>query len=190
MKFLSIDSKMLDSLFLIFLGTLGGMIGNAVIACRIQELIYGNIYIKHFLFIIIIYFTISYVYEESNDKKNDDVKEVTTNNSILDIFSKTAIIYGMFILLMKNNYKCVVIVFLILFFNKIASQYIEKISIDKKKIKQIESINKTRSYSIMIAGIVLVGGFVFYYFEKKKEYKNQFNNITFIFGSNQCKSLL
>lgn len=189
MKFLTIDSKLLDSLFLIFLGTLGGMIGNGITACKIQKLIHGNIYIKHFLFIIIIYFTISYVYE-SNDKKNDDVKEVTASNSILDIFSKTAIIYGLFILLMKNNYKCVIIVFLILFFNKIASQYIEKLSIDKKNIKQIESINKNRFYSTMIAGIVLVGGFVFYYFEKKKEYKNQFNNITFIFGSNQCKSLL
>ena len=82
------------------------------------------------------------------------------------------------------------IVFGILFINKILLQYKTQISKDTKNTHNVKVIDNIRYYLSLTAAVVMVLGFGQYYMEKKTEYKKQFDNITFIFGSNKCKSLL
>ena len=174
-KSLLIEDKLFDTLFLLFLGTLGGFIGGGVTACQIQKLVRDNIYVKQFLFFIIIYFTNSFVQKSGN---------------VWHIFSRSIILYIIFVMLMKNNYKSIMVVFGILFINKLLLQYKNQLSKDVKTTQTIKLVDNIRYYLTMLAGVVMVLGFGEYYIEKKSEYKKQFDNITFIFGSNKCKSLL
>lgn len=174
-KSLIAQDKLFDTLFLLFLGTLGGFIGGGVTACQIQKLVRDNIYVKQFLFFIIIYFTNSFVQKSS---------------SLWRTFSTSIILYIIFVMLMKNNYKSIMIVFGILFINKLLLQYKNQLLKDTKNTPTIKMIDNIRYYLTLFAAVVMILGFGQYYMEKKGEYKKQFNNITFIFGSNKCKSLL
>lgn len=174
-KSLIAEDKLFDTLFLLFLGTLGGFIGGGITACQMQKLVRDNIYVKQLLFFIIIYFTNSFV-QKSHD--------------IWHTFSRSIMLYIIFVMLMKNNYKSIMIVFGILFINKILLQYKTQISKDTKNTHNVKVIDNIRYYLSLTAAVVMVLGFGQYYMEKKTEYKKQFDNITFIFGSNKCKSLL
>ena len=55
-KSLIAEDKLFDTLFLLFLGTLGGFIGGGITACQMQKLVRDNIYVKQLLFFIIIYY--------------------------------------------------------------------------------------------------------------------------------------
>ena len=169
------EEKLFDTLFLLFLGTLGGFIGGGITACQMQKLVRDNIYVKQVLFFIIIYFTNSFV-QKSHD--------------IWLIFSRSIILYIIFVMLMKNNYKSIMIVFGILFINKLLLQYKSQLLKDTKNTQTINLVDNVRYYLTILAAVVMVLGFGQYYIEKKSEYKKQFDNITFIFGSNKCKSLL
>lgn len=169
------EDNLFDTLFLLFLGTLGGFIGGGITACQMQKLVRDNIYVKQVLFFIIIYFTNSFV-QKSHD--------------IWHIFSRSIILYIIFVMLMKNNYKSIMIVFGILFINKLLLQYKSQLLKDTKNNQTIKLVDNVRYYLTIIAAVVMVLGFGQYYIEKKSEYKKQFDTITFIFGSNKCKSLL
>ena len=88
------QQKMFDTLFLLFLGTLGGFIGGGITSCEIQRIIRDNVLVKQFIFFIIIFTTNSFV------QKNSD---------LLNTFIRSCLLFVVFILLMKNNYKSIIL---------------------------------------------------------------------------------
>ena len=191
------QGKLFDTLFLLFLGTLGGFIGGGITSCKIQKIIKDSIVVKHILFLIIIFFTDSFV---------------DANKSTLIVLRNTLILYIIFIVLMKNNYKSIFIIIVVLFINKIISKEVsilkgslgkegyqdeeeedeedeedENTNVVKQKIGYLNNISQVLLY---VAAIAMVIGFVLYYLEKREEYGKTFNNITFLLGSNKCKGLL
>ena len=170
------QQKMFDTLFLLFLGTLGGFIGGGITSCEIQRIIRDSVLVKQFIFFIIIFTTNSFV-----QKKSD----------LLNTFIRSSILYGVFILLMKNNYKSIIFSIVILFANKLILQHIDFIKKDKKKNKEtIDKLNKISKILTIVAGVIILLGFIEYMREKKLEYGKQFRIFTFLLGSNKCKSLL
>jgi len=83
------QQKMFDTLFLLFLGTLGGFVGGGITSCEIQKIIRDNVFVKQFIFFIIIFSTNSFV------QKNSD---------FLSTFLCSFIFFIVFIILIKNNY--------------------------------------------------------------------------------------
>ena len=62
---------------------------------------------------------------------------------------------------------------------------------DTKEAKDIDDnldiINKVYNILLIVFIIILILGFIIYMGEKKIEYKNKFDYITFIFGKPSCK---
>lgn len=175
------EQKVFDTLFLLFLGTVGGFIGGGITSCQVQKIIRDSVYVKQLIFFIIIFFTNSFV-QESTDT--------------LATLKRTMVLYLIFIVLMKNNYKSVSIVVVILLINKIFSQSIDNLNVRKEKEPKnkeidikIANIQKITKVLTVIAGIAMFYGFIHYYFKKKEEYGKGFKLLTFLMGSNKCKSM-
>ena len=169
------QQKMFDTLFLLFLGTLGGFIGGGITSCEIQRIIRDNVLVKQFIFFIIIFTTNSFV------QKNSD---------LLNTFIRSCLLFVVFILLMKNNYKSIILSILLLFINKLLMQHIQFIQSDKNKKLLVDKYNKVSKILTITAGIIIIIGFFEYMREKKLEYGKQFKILIFLLGSNKCKSLL
>ena len=170
------QQKMFDTLFLLFLGTLGGFVGGGITSCEIQRIIRDSVLVKQFIFFVIIFTTNSFV-----QKKSD----------LWTTFVRSFILFGVFILLMKNNYKSILFSITLLFINKLLLQHIDYLKKDKKENNdKISRFNKVSRIITIISGVIILIGFFEYMREKKLEYKNQFRLLTFLLGSNKCKSLL
>ena len=169
------QQKMFDTLFLLFLGTLGGFIGGGITSCEIQRIIRDNVLVKQFIFFIIIFTTNSFV------QKNSD---------LLNTFIRSCLLFVVFILLMKNNYKSIILSIFLLFINKLLMQHIQFIQSDKNKKLLVDKYNKVSKILTITAGIIIIIGFFEYMREKKLEYGKQFKILIFLLGSNKCKSLL
>lgn len=170
------QQKMFDTLFLLFLGTLGGFVGGGITSCEIQRIIRDSVLVKQLIFFIIIFTTNSFV-----QKKSD----------LWTTFVRSSILFGVFILLMKNNYKSILFSITLLFINKLLLQHIEYLKKDKKENSdKIDKLNKVSKITTIISGVIILVGFFEYMREKKLEYGNQFKFLTFLLGSNKCKSLL
>ena len=160
------QQKMFDTLFLLFLGTLGGFVGGGITSCEIQRIIRDSVLVKQFIFFIIIFTTNSFVQKKSN---------------LLDTFSRSFILFAVFILLMKNNYKSIIFSITLLFVNKLLLQHIDFLKNDKKKNSEnIEKFNKISKIITLVAGIIILFGFFEYMMEKRKEYGKEFKMITFL----------
>ena len=170
------QQKMFDTLFLLFLGTLGGFVGGGITSCEIQRIIRDSVLVKQLIFFIIIFTTNSFV-----QKKSD----------LWTTFVRSSILFGVFILLMKNNYKSILFSITLLFINKLLLQHIEYLKKDKKENSdKIEKLNKVSKIITIISGVIILVGFFEYMREKKMEYGSQFRFLIFLLGSNKCKSLL
>lgn len=170
------QQKMFDTLFLLFLGTLGGFVGGGITSCEIQRIIRDSVLVKQFIFFIIIFTTNSFVQD---------------NTDLWTTFKRSCILFGVFILLMKNNYKSILFSITLLFVNKLLLQHISFLTKDmKKNSKMVKKLNKISKIITIISGIIILLGFIEYMREKKKEYGKQFKILTFLLGSNKCKSLL
>ena len=169
------QQKMFDTLFLLFLGTLGGFVGGGITSCEIQRIIRDSVLVKQFIFFIIIFTTNSFVQDD---------------NDVWVTFKRSCILFGIFILLMKNNYKSILFAITLLFVNKLLLQHIEYLKNNKGNKDKISKLDKISKILTIVSGIIILIGFFEYMREKKNEYGKQFKMLTFLLGSNKCKSLL
>ena len=159
------QQKMFDTLFLLFLGTIGGFVGGGITSCEIQRIIRDSVLVKQFIFFIIIFTTNSFV-----QKKSD----------LWNTFVRSSILFGVFILLMKNNYKTILFSITLLFLNKLLLQHIDYLKKDKKENSdKIDKLNKISKILTVVAGFIILVGFFEYMREKKLEYGGQFRLLTF-----------
>ncbi len=169
------QQKMFDTLFLLFLGTLGGFVGGGITSCEIQRIIRDSVLVKQFIFFIIIFTTNSFVQK---------------NSGVFNTFIRSCLLFTVFILLMKNNYKSILISIFLLFVNKLLLQHIQSIKKDKENKHLLNKYNKASKILTIAASIIIIIGFFEYMREKKLEYGTKFKILTFLLGSNKCKSLL
>ena len=161
-------------LFLLIIS--GNYIGNLV-SCRTQYLFNNNIYVKHLIGFISLYFFIILVELDINPFKA----------LILSIP-----MYFYFIMLTKSQstfFVSIIILLIILVFLHNYKSYLDK----KKKLSKIEliyikNINIVRKIVIGIILTFTLMGFLIYLGMKKVEYKNNFNLKDFLFGKIVCKN--
>lgn len=170
----------LYTVFVLFLMISANFIGD-LFPCKVQHILNNNVLIKHFIaFLTLIFFV---VLTDSN--LNNDF-----NKMIIDAFK----MYGVFLLLINCNSKFFVVALLLLGVTYLLNlkindlnDNIKKNKIKKNQIIQLEQITNINNILIYLLNIILVAGFIIYMGEKKIEYKNKFNYITFIFGKNKCR---
>jgi len=188
-----INLKVLKSLFLLFLVMSGGFIGD-IFNCPLKNILTNDIYIKHIIFIALIYFTIDFT-------EDDNVHPY----KILKLSVELWIFY---IMIIRMNIFFSVIVFILLFLLYVIDEYyeyivqeelkihIEKID-DKKKEKEKENhlkilqekhnylkkINESLEYIIIITVLI---GFILYFIKQYKDKKSKFSYYKFILGDLTC----
>ena len=186
-----IDLKILKSLFLLFLVMSGGFIGD-IFNCPLKNLLTNNIYIKHIIFIALIYFTIDFTDED--------------NVHPIKIFKLSVELWIFYIMIIRMNIYFSIIVFILLFLLYIIDEYyeyivqeelklhIEKID-DKKKKKEkhlkilqekhnyLKKINESLEYIIIITVLI---GFILYFIKQYKDKKSKFSHFKFILGDLTC----
>lgn len=176
------------NIFVFFLIISSNYLG-ALFPCRIQRVLNENVYLKH----IFGFLTLNFFVVLTDPYKKKD---------LMLIFKESLILYIIFIIFIANNYHTFLtglfIIGIIYILNLKKVEYEEFIKINKdnnEQIIQIENYNRSLNYIKMINNIlfylfiiVIVIGCILYMGEKKIEYKDKFNYITFIFGQSSCKN--
>jgi hypothetical protein len=157
----------------IFYVTLGGNFVAQLFPCQVQKLFTENIYYKHFLAFFILFFAIILTSD-----KTERISSV--------LFSKTLVLYALFIVLTRMDKN-----FFLMFFFILCMKFIllnEMTYTNDKILKEkYVVLNKGLNYTLTCIGII---GFILYYGEKKYEYGNRFNFITFLLGKPVCREFI
>ena len=175
------------NVFVLFLIIASNYIGE-LFPCRVQNLLIGNVYLKHFIaFLTLMFFVV--LTDSSSQKKK-----------FMVIFTDSIKLYFLWLLLINCDKKFFVVGLILLgilyILQLIKNDYINEKIEDKqvndenkyeKDEKALQLIKNIERIIFIIFFIVLVLGFTVYMGEKKIEYKNKFNYITFIFGKPSCR---
>jgi hypothetical protein len=175
------------NVFVLFLIIASNYIGE-LFPCRVQDLLIGNVYLKHFIaFLTLMFFVV--LTDSSSQKKK-----------FMVIFTDSIKLYFLWLLLINCDKKFFVVGLILLgilyILQLIKNDYINDKIEDKqvndenkyeKDEKALQLIKNIERIIFIIFFIVLVLGFTVYMGEKKIEYKNKFSYITFIFGKPSCR---
>ena len=162
-------------LFILYLVISSNYLGN-LFGCKIQDLMTNNFIIKHILGFLTFFFFVTLA---------DSSNSLTMKNK----FILSLLIYAIFVLSTKINFKAWVIMILSLGFiyvvEIIKQNYNEEKDNNKIKKKYIEYLEIV---AFITAFISLITGFVYYLGEKKIEYKDNFDYLKFFLGNPVCKN--
>lgn len=177
-KILSLDDlSIIHKGMLLFLLIISGNYIGILVSCRTQDLFNNNIYVKHMIGFISLYFFII-------------LAELNINPLKSLIF--TIPMYFYFIILTKSEstfFISVIFFLLILVFLHNYKSYLDKKeNLSKNEILYLKNINILRKIVIGIIFTVTLIGFLIYLGMKKVEYKNNFNFKNFLFGKIVCKN--
>ena len=172
-------------LLLVFLGISGNFLAQTM-GCRFQELLTNNMFAKSLFVFFIIYFTVNFT--------------ASVSTSPTKLFVLSVLVWLFFVLLSKNNlvFTLIVLVLLIILFtiNNYIDYYknlLANETDENKKKKYNELIDKLDKAYLGIelgALTLLIIGFIIYFGQKYKEYKNKeggFKLVKFIFGNVACR---
>lgn len=165
--------RIVNALFFLFLGMIGGFIGSGITSCGIQKIIIEGIYIKHVILFILIYFAIGFV----------DSSETNP----LNIFLTALVIYVLFNVLMKSQKEYVIMLFVLLAFLYILRKVLE--SVDPSETNTINVMETVSSYLTVGMFLVLLVGFTIYFRRQYTEHRATFSLNKFFFGTNKCQNV-
>ena len=181
----------------------GNYLGS-LFGCRIQEAFENNMYVKHILGFLTLYFFITLV-EDQQRADQQQSSQIEKKKSPGKKIINAMLIYLAFMISTKMSIKFWVPFIIVLgsiyvlfiakeYFeseqNEIVSENIENDKENKKNIKQplvsIKTLSAIQKY-LSIAGLVLlVTGFFYYIGEKKIEYGKDFSYYNFMLGNPTC----
>jgi len=161
----------LSGIFLFMIIILGDYLGK-MFPCGFQKLFDRNIYCKYILSFFILFIAIIL----SNEK-------LAKNKSILILFGITCLIYIWFLFMTKMNVYFFISLIAILF---VLYAYIQYYDYNKLEEKDKKTYNIIRLTLFILAILITVIGFLFYYGEKKYEYKKLFSWNSFFFDTVKC----
>lgn len=165
--------NIIKSIFLLLLAIFGNFVAETL-GCKTQQLLSNNMFIKQFIILLMIYFTLSFI---------EDVKTHPLNNMKYSIS-----IWILFLMFTKMHLVMTIISFILLLINYVIHTFIEYYSQDYLQNKNIIN-NLTKFYNLIniINILIIIIGFIKYYDKQYIERKNDnFNLSKFIFGIKKC----
>lgn len=174
---------MSTSLGLFLLVICGNYIGE-ILGCRLRSLLSDSIYVKHVMGIICLFFFVTLLTPYKNKDKDGNIKQEKVDKTLI----RTFIIYIIYIMSARTNWRATILIYLLLFTIYILS-LVERdyYNDDENKKKKIHVV---QNYMFIISMAILLVGFIFYYIRKYNEYaikKNTtFSNLTFFLGKIEC----
>lgn len=159
------------SIFVLYLIISGNFLAN-LFGCRTQEALGNNMFLKHLLGFMTMYFFVVLV--DSNSKLSD-----SPQTQLL----YTMLFYIIFIMTTRMDYK-----WWIVFIIGLSLIYILEVYKGHKKTKEEDSkkYEEYQRYLTYFIGLVILIGFIIYYGRKKLEYSENFDHLTFLLGKTSC----
>jgi hypothetical protein len=146
-----------------------------IIGCRLQEILYKSMLLKHLISIILLFFLIVLV--------NPDMQE----KDIPILMGFTLAIYIWFLLTTHSPIYIIIIVLLLLLSSYLIGTIKSNLVKDKKNEKRVNTLQFVQNILAIIALALSVIGFTIYTFEKRLEYGSEFSWITYLAGTTTCK---
>lgn len=159
------------SIFILYLIISGNFLAN-LFGCRTQEALNTNMWLKHLLGFMTMYFFVVLV--DSKSKWSDSPRTQM-------LF--TLLFYVIFIVTTRMDYK-----WWLVFIIGLSVIYILQVYKDHDKTEEEEKRNleKYQKYLIYFVAMIIGLGFLIYYGRKKTEYGDNFNHMTFLLGKTNC----
>lgn len=165
----------IKSAFLIILAISGNFIAETL-GCKTQLNLSNNMYIKHSVILLMLYFTLGYV---------NGGKPVHP----LVNFKFSVLIWVIFLMFTKMNPYFTLGFVLLLTINYIIYTFIEyykSIDKDDSRIKKLHDIFNGITSTLLV---ILVIGFTLYFMKQYNDYSDDWSYSKFIFGVTKCNSL-
>lgn len=162
--------------FLLLLAVSGNFVAETL-GCNTHQLLKTNMFAKHILVFMILYFTISFT---SNDDAPDPKKNLIA----------AALVYGFFIMFTRMRLNITILSFFVLTILYLLSEFITYYTnhpgkVPPNKMEILTYIQKTLYFLLPI--IVLYGFIVYMYDEYRVNGKNKTKWLNLIFGVPRCK---
>ena len=169
-----------SSIFLLYLSLSTGFL-TPLLGCQIFRLTKNNIYFRHLILLLFIYFIFDIT--------------ATFQNYVnpLYTFFLAFCIYVLFILFSKMTlfYTLLVLglIVIIAIINKFKRYYNHELSDNEKKLQSsLEYLNNIENIFIILIMISILIGSITYYLSKKQKYKgNKFSYLIYFFGALKCR---
>ena len=175
----------ISAIFLLIVIQCGGYISE-LLTCKLQLILTTNMAYKHIVLFIVILTVL--MLGDSNYETNP-----------LQHMQFTSLIYITFLLFIKMNLKFTLATIFVLLLLFILTHYIEYLKQIKDETNETNETNEKKEFinylsnfknTFIYAVILLIfGGFIKYFSEKRVEYAKNWSTFNFIFGVNKCKSL-
>ena len=173
-KFYSV--KLINGIFFLVL-ILSSSFISEIVSCKYQKMVKNNIYIKHLVAFLILYFL------NSNLFTIKDHPSTKIRNSI--------ILYLIFLIIMRQNKNFTIILLMLILIIHILYEYYKYYQ-NSVNINNINNINNIEQLHILIRILSIITiiiakiGLVLNYNSRKKEYGKNFSIISFILGNIAC----
>lgn len=171
------DRILINSVALLVLTVFAGFIGETT-SCKLQTFFKDSMVGKHFVVFMLIYFTFSISHQISEEPipPSENLK-----NSL--------IIYVFYLLFSKIHIKLAFVVMILMFLLLLNKDYVDYYSkIENKKDEVVKFYDTTFSVGYKVLGFLLIFGFILYFFDKRREYKKNFDYSKFLFGKVNCRN--
>ena len=176
-NFVSNNSAMIKSIFLLVLAVSGNFVGETL-SCKTQYHMSNNMAIKHMVILMLIYFTLNFTSSETPHP--------------LEVAKKTALIWVVFVMFTKMTVEYTLAGFLVLIAFFVLTNlvdYEETQSSEEKQCSYVNLYKKGQQVLFFVFLGVLAKGFTKYMTEKRAEYGDSFKMQKFLLGVTQCDSL-
>jgi hypothetical protein len=144
---------------------------NSLLGCKMHNILHNNIYAKHVIILLTIYFSITIV--------NKNIISPITH------LSYSILIWVFFLIFNKMNFNITMIVFAIFCTILICKEWIDYYqATDAKKYQnEIRNLNIASEYLIITALLIITVGFALYFKKQHTDHFKNFSFITFILGT-------
>ena len=165
-------NEYIKGLFLLLIAILGNYNGE-LLNCRVQKIINGSLYMKHFVTFLLLFFAIDF----SKDELEYPIKTL----------KKSLIIYILFLFSSRLNIYISGIFFLLLVVIYVIENFINYYTkVEKRDTTQLENVKLSL---LNIEGMLIIVGFLLYLYKQYRE-KKKWDTMKFIFGTLKCDHML
>jgi len=144
-----------------------------ILNCKYQKLLSNNIYVKHLLSLMILYYIDSSVISEQEHFPMIKIRNVL-------------MLYVIFIIIMRQNANFTIILFGLIFIIHILNEF-KKYYTKKNEDSKIQL--KLHNIIVIISGITIllsIAGLYINYFQRKVEFGKGFSSMKFLLGNTSC----
>lgn len=159
--------------FAIVVFTLSISYCTTLLNCDLQHMLTNNAYARHLILLVSLFFVVAAFFP---------------NQSIVDSWFQSVLVYLVFLLGSKSTIIPIVITIILLIVDqnlRIQINYLQS----KDPNTDVSTLKTIRTYILYAAIAVVLLGVAFYYVKKQNDYGDQFSTSTFFFGTNVCRSL-